>query len=59
MQVRQVLLHGNNENIPAFRWVEKPNQNRIMVSTGLSDAPIIEERISDGMGLLSTKGASR
>ncbi len=53
------ILHGNNENIPAFRWVEKPNENRIMVSTGLSDAPLIEERISDGMGLLSIQGASR
>ncbi len=53
------ILHGNNENIPAFRWVEKPNDNRIMVSTGLSDAPLIEERISDGMGLLSIQGASR
>jgi putative membrane protein len=53
------ILHGNNENIPAFRWVEKSNENRIMVSTGLSDAPLIEERISDGRGLLSIKGASR
>ena len=41
-------------NIPAFRWVEKPNNNKVMVSTGLDDANIIEERISDGKGLLSS-----
>ena len=53
------LLHGNNENIVAFRWVEKENNNRFMVSTGLNDAPIVEKRISDGNGLLSINGASR
>ena len=53
------ILHGNNNNIPAFRWVEKQNNNKIMVSTGLSDAPVIEKRISDGNGLLASNGASR
>ncbi len=53
------ILHGNNYNIPAFRWVEKPNNNKIMVSTGLNDATLIEGRISDGKGLLSSNGASR
>ncbi len=53
------LLHGNNEDIVAFRWVEKENDNKFMVSTGLNDAPIIEKRISDGNGLLSVNGASR
>lgn len=53
------ILHGNNHNIPAFRWVEKDKNNKIMVSTGLSDAPIIEKRISDGNGLLMSHGASR
>ncbi len=53
------ILHGNNHNIPAFRWVEKDKKNKIMVSTGLSDAPIIEKRISDGKGLLMSHGASR
>lgn len=53
------LLHGNNEDIVAFRWVEKENDNKFMISTGLSDAPVVEERISDGKGLLSEKGASR
>jgi uncharacterized membrane protein YvlD (DUF360 family) len=53
------ILHGNNQDIPAFRWVEKDKNNKIMVSTGLSDAPLIEKRISDGNGLLKNNGASR
>ncbi|MDI6643758.1 MAG: phage holin family protein [Methanobacteriaceae archaeon] len=53
------ILHGQNKDIPGFRWVEKENNNRIMVSTGLSDAPLIEKRISNGNGLLSANGASR
>jgi putative membrane protein len=53
------ILHGNNQDLPAFRWVEKENDNRIMVSTGLFDAPEIEARISDGQGLLAKNGASR
>lgn len=46
------ILHGNNENIIAYRWVEKENDNRIIVSGKLSDAPEIEKRISNGKGLL-------
>ena len=46
------ILHGNNENIVAYRWVEKENDNRIMVSGKLSNAPEIEKRISNGKGLL-------
>ena len=46
------ILHGNNRDIIAYRWVEKENNNRIMVSGNLSDAPEIEERISNGNGLL-------
>ena len=46
------ILHGNNENIVAYRWVEKENDNQIVVSGKLSDAPEIENRISDGNGLL-------
>jgi uncharacterized membrane protein YvlD (DUF360 family) len=53
------ILHGNNQDLPAFRWVEKEHDNRIMVSTGLSDAPQIERRISNGQGLLAKNGASR
>lgn len=46
------ILHGNNENIVAYRWVEKENNNKIIVSGKLSHAPLIEKRISDGHGLL-------
>ena len=46
------ILHGNNENIVAYRWVEKENNNQIIVSGKLSDAPDIESKISDGEGLL-------
>ncbi len=53
------ILHGNNNNMPAFRWVEKENGNKIISSNGSSDAPMLEKRISDGKGLLATNGASR
>ncbi len=46
------ILHGNNENIVAYRWVEKENNNQIIVSGKLSHAPLIEKRISNGKGLL-------
>ena len=46
------ILHGNNKNIVAYRWVEKENNNLIVVSGKLSDSPMIEKRISDGKGLL-------
>ena len=39
--------------------LKNQTDNRIMVSTGLSDAPLIEDRISDGKGLLAIHGASR
>ena len=46
------ILHGNNKDIVAYRWVEKENDNNIMVSGKLSHAPQIEKRISNGEGLL-------
>ena len=52
------ILHGNNEDIVAYRWVEKENNNQIMISGKLAHAPIIEERISNGNGLLYDKGTS-
>ncbi|WP_409200222.1 phage holin family protein [Methanobrevibacter sp. DSM 116169] len=53
------ILHGNNENLVAFRWVDKENGNKIVESTGINDAPRIEKGISNGDGLLVDKGASR
>lgn len=52
------ILHGNNENIVAYRWVEKENDNQIMISGKLAHAPIIEKRISNGKGLLCNNGIS-
>ena len=46
------ILHGNNRDIVAYRWVKKENNNKITVSGKLSDAPEIEDKISDGHGLL-------
>ena len=46
------ILHGNNKDIVAYRWVEKKNNNNIMVSGKLAHSPKIEKRISNGKGLL-------
>ena len=51
------ILHGNNKDIVAYRWVEKENDNKIIVSGKLSYAPKIEKVISNGKGLL-TNGIS-
>ena len=53
------ILHGNNENITAFRWVEKENDNQIMQCSGITKVKVLEERISNGNGLLADNGASR
>lgn len=53
------ILHGNNENITAFRWIEKENNNQMMQCSGVSKVKELEERISDGNGLLVDNGASR
>lgn len=52
------ILHGNNKNIVAYRWVEKESDNEILISGKLAHAPIIEKRISDGNGLLCDNGIS-
>ena len=46
------ILHGNNTDIVAYRWVKKENNNKIVVSGKLSDATKIEKKISNGEGLL-------
>ena len=53
------ILHGNNENITAFRWIEKENDNQMMQCSGPQKVKILEERISNGEGLLARNGASR
>ena len=49
---------GSNENIPAFRWVEKEN-GRMLVCSSPSDCAEIESRHATGIGLLIDGGASR
>ncbi len=51
------ILHGNNDGIPNFRWWEKEHA-QLLVANHPDDATVIEERISDGEGLLSPGGAS-
>ena len=53
------ILHGNNEGITAFRWIEKDNDNQMMQCSGPANVKKIEERIANGDGLLADNGASR
>lgn len=52
------LLHGNNHDIPAFRWWEK-DLGKAIVTNHPKDAAEIERRASNGKGLLHEDGASR
>ncbi len=52
------LLHGNNHDMPAFRWWEK-ERNAAIVTNHPKDAVEIERRQSNGRGLLYADGASR
>jgi uncharacterized membrane protein YvlD (DUF360 family) len=52
------LLHGSNDDMPAFRWWEKEH-GRAIVTNHPKDAAEIERRHSDGRGLLHEDGASR
>jgi putative membrane protein len=51
------ILHGNNVDIPAFRWFEK-DQQRLMVSNHPADAYEINRRISNKKGVLHQHGIS-
>jgi uncharacterized membrane protein YvlD (DUF360 family) len=52
------LLHGDNEDMPAFRWWEK-ERGAAIVTNHPRDAAELERRHSDGRGLLFADGASR
>ena len=52
------ILLGSNEDIPAFRWVEKEH-GRMMVCSSPEDCAEIERRHSERPGLLADGGASR
>jgi uncharacterized membrane protein YvlD (DUF360 family) len=52
------LLHGDNDDMPAFRWWEK-DRGKAIVTNHPRDAEELERRHSDGRGLLFSNGASR
>ncbi len=52
------ILLGSNEDIPAFRWVEKETKT-MMVCSSPADCAEIERRHSTGIGLLAGGGTSR
>ncbi len=52
------ILLGSNEDISAFRWVEKET-GTLMTCSAPADCAEIERRRSTGIGLLANGGASR
>ena len=52
------ILLGSNEDIPAFRWVEKET-GTVMTCSAPADCAEIERRHATGIGLLTNGGASR
>lgn len=52
------ILHGDNHDMPAFRWWEK-DRGRAIVTNHPRDAAELERRRSNGRGLLHADGASR
>lgn len=52
------LLHGRNDELPAFRWWDKA-QGRTIAASAPRDAAMLERELSDGRGLLHDGGASR
>ena len=52
------LLHGNNFDMPAFRWYDR-KRKRLVASSNPDDVARLEKEHSDGNGLLVDNGASR
>ena len=52
------ILLGKNDDIPAFRWVDKPT-GKVIACSGPDDCEAIERSCSTGIGLLAHGGASR
>jgi uncharacterized membrane protein YvlD (DUF360 family) len=51
------ILHGTVDRVPAFRWYDR-EADRVLVANRPADARVIEERASDGHGLLWDDGVS-
>ena len=54
---QQGILHGTCDGIPAFRWYDR-ELGRLVVANRPADALLIEERVSNGQGLLADDGVS-
>ena len=52
------ILLGSNDNMPAFRWVEK-EAGVLMACSAPADCAELERRHSTGVGLLANGGSSR
>jgi uncharacterized membrane protein YvlD (DUF360 family) len=52
------ILLGSNEDVPAFRWVEK-DTGKVIACSSPEDCALIEARLASGSGLLIDGGASR
>lgn len=52
------ILHGSNENIPAFRWWDR-QRKEIIASSDPNEVANLEKIHSDGNGLLVDHGGSR
>lgn len=51
------ILHGNNDDMPGFRWFEKRSKTLLVANTPEGASEILSRR-SDGRGLLADDGAS-
>ena len=51
------ILHGNNDDMPGFRWFEKRSRTLLVANTPDGASEILRRR-SDGRGLLADDGAS-
>ena len=51
------ILHGTVAAVPAFRWYDR-GLDRVLVTNRPADARLVEERASDGRGLLCEDGVS-
>lgn len=52
------ILHGNNFDIPAFRWYDR-EQRRVVISSSISDVSNLEKKLSNGLGLMCDGGVAR
>ncbi|GEL94292.1 alkaline phosphatase family protein [Cellulomonas composti] len=51
------LLHGDSGQIPAFRWWDR-DLRRLVVTNHPADAALVEDRLSNGKGLLAGGGTA-